>query len=161
PRSAATSSGYGPRVDRLNIAAVEDDVRLNFPPGAIRPLTRLILGFHRSYSSPSIRMAQTFSGVTRMFAVVESAFMMSVKSFEAPSVPPPGHRRRMVATRSGGVSEGVLVRARIRRYGMDQHSPSPALFFDTIGAYQRTEALRAAIELDFFTLVADGQRTAA
>jgi 2-polyprenyl-3-methyl-5-hydroxy-6-metoxy-1,4-benzoquinol methylase len=39
-------------------------------------------------------------------------------------------------------------------------SPSPALFFDTINAYQRTEALRTAIELDLFTLVASGQRTA-
>lgn len=38
--------------------------------------------------------------------------------------------------------------------------PSPALFFETISAYQRTEALRAAIELDLFTRVAEGQRTA-
>src|SRR5580692_4043681 len=43
---------------------------------------------------------------------------------------------------------------------MSPQSPSPALFFDTISAYQRTEALRAAIELDLFTLVAAGQRTA-
>ncbi len=42
---------------------------------------------------------------------------------------------------------------------MSTQGPSPALFFDTIGAYQRTEALRAAIELDLFTLVAAGQRT--
>jgi 2-polyprenyl-3-methyl-5-hydroxy-6-metoxy-1,4-benzoquinol methylase len=34
------------------------------------------------------------------------------------------------------------------------------LFFDTISAYQRTEALRAAIELDVFSLVAAGRRTA-
>jgi 2-polyprenyl-3-methyl-5-hydroxy-6-metoxy-1,4-benzoquinol methylase len=39
--------------------------------------------------------------------------------------------------------------------------PSPALFFDTVNAYQRTEALRTAIELDLFTHVAAGQRTAA
>jgi 2-polyprenyl-3-methyl-5-hydroxy-6-metoxy-1,4-benzoquinol methylase len=44
---------------------------------------------------------------------------------------------------------------------MEEQSPSPALFFDTISAYERTEALRAAIELDVFTLVAEGQRTAA
>lgn len=44
---------------------------------------------------------------------------------------------------------------------MDQQGPSPALFLDTVGAYQRTEALRAAIALDLFTLVAGGQRTAA
>jgi hypothetical protein len=43
---------------------------------------------------------------------------------------------------------------------MSPQSPSPALFFDTINAYQRTEALRAAIELDLFTVVAAGQRTA-
>jgi 2-polyprenyl-3-methyl-5-hydroxy-6-metoxy-1,4-benzoquinol methylase len=39
--------------------------------------------------------------------------------------------------------------------------PSPALFFDTVNAYQRTEALRTAIELDLFTRVAGGHRTAA
>jgi 2-polyprenyl-3-methyl-5-hydroxy-6-metoxy-1,4-benzoquinol methylase len=44
---------------------------------------------------------------------------------------------------------------------MGGQGPSPALFFDTISAYQRTEALRAAIELDFFTQVAAGRRTAA
>jgi 2-polyprenyl-3-methyl-5-hydroxy-6-metoxy-1,4-benzoquinol methylase len=43
---------------------------------------------------------------------------------------------------------------------MSSHGPAPALFFDTISAFQRTEALRAAIELDLFTLVAAGQRTA-
>jgi 2-polyprenyl-3-methyl-5-hydroxy-6-metoxy-1,4-benzoquinol methylase len=35
------------------------------------------------------------------------------------------------------------------------------LFFDTINAYQRTEALRAAVELDLFSLVGGGHRTAA
>ncbi len=44
---------------------------------------------------------------------------------------------------------------------MPPHGPSPALFFDTINAFQRTEALRAAIELDIFTHVAAGHRTAA
>src|SRR3954470_11972059 len=44
---------------------------------------------------------------------------------------------------------------------MPPQGPSPALFFDTISAYQRTEALRAAIELDLFSLVAKGRRTAA
>ncbi len=39
--------------------------------------------------------------------------------------------------------------------------PSPALFFDTVNAFQRTEALRAAIELDLFTAAAAGKRTAA
>jgi 2-polyprenyl-3-methyl-5-hydroxy-6-metoxy-1,4-benzoquinol methylase len=43
---------------------------------------------------------------------------------------------------------------------MSTQGPSPALFFDTISAYQRTEALRAAIELDLFTPIAAGQRTA-
>jgi 2-polyprenyl-3-methyl-5-hydroxy-6-metoxy-1,4-benzoquinol methylase len=43
---------------------------------------------------------------------------------------------------------------------MSPESPSPALFFDTISAYERTEALRAAVELDLFTHVAGGQRTA-
>jgi 2-polyprenyl-3-methyl-5-hydroxy-6-metoxy-1,4-benzoquinol methylase len=43
---------------------------------------------------------------------------------------------------------------------MDAQGPSPALFFDTISAFQRTEALRAAIELDLFSLLAAGRRTA-
>jgi hypothetical protein len=33
--------------------------------------------------------------------------------------------------------------------------PNPQLIWDTINAYQRTAALRAAIELDLFTLIAD------
>jgi 2-polyprenyl-3-methyl-5-hydroxy-6-metoxy-1,4-benzoquinol methylase len=44
---------------------------------------------------------------------------------------------------------------------MSFQGPSPALFFDTINAFQRTEALRTAIELDLFTIVAGGQRTPA
>jgi 2-polyprenyl-3-methyl-5-hydroxy-6-metoxy-1,4-benzoquinol methylase len=44
---------------------------------------------------------------------------------------------------------------------MTPQAPTPALFFDTIGAYQRTEALRAAIELDLFSNIASGKRTAA
>jgi 2-polyprenyl-3-methyl-5-hydroxy-6-metoxy-1,4-benzoquinol methylase len=43
---------------------------------------------------------------------------------------------------------------------MPPQGPSPTLFFDTISAYQRTEALRTAIELDLFTPIAAGQRTA-
>lgn len=43
---------------------------------------------------------------------------------------------------------------------MATQGPSPALFFDTIGGFHRTEALRTAIELDLFSLVAAGQRTA-
>ena len=42
---------------------------------------------------------------------------------------------------------------------MAYQGPSPALFFDTISAYQRTEALRAAIELDLFSHVAAGRQT--
>lgn len=44
---------------------------------------------------------------------------------------------------------------------MSSHGPSPALFFDTISAFQRTDALRAAIELDLFTHIAAGHRTVA
>jgi len=39
--------------------------------------------------------------------------------------------------------------------------PSPALFFDTLSGYQRSAAVRAAIELDVFTAVAAGGRTPA
>jgi 2-polyprenyl-3-methyl-5-hydroxy-6-metoxy-1,4-benzoquinol methylase len=38
----------------------------------------------------------------------------------------------------------------------DTTAPSPQLFFDTAQAYQRTAALRAAIELDLFTTIGDG-----
>jgi SAM-dependent methyltransferase len=34
--------------------------------------------------------------------------------------------------------------------------PSPALFFETMNAYQRTEALKAAIELGLFTAIGEG-----
>jgi ubiquinone/menaquinone biosynthesis C-methylase UbiE len=37
-----------------------------------------------------------------------------------------------------------------------QHSPSPERIFDMFNAYQKTDALRAAIELDIFTAVGDG-----
>src|ERR1051325_2637982 len=39
--------------------------------------------------------------------------------------------------------------------------PSPLLFFQTINAYQQTEALKAAIELEIFTAIGEGNRTAA
>jgi ubiquinone/menaquinone biosynthesis C-methylase UbiE len=39
---------------------------------------------------------------------------------------------------------------------MSQSQPTPALFFRTINAYQETEALRAAIELDLFTAMDEG-----
>ena len=39
-------------------------------------------------------------------------------------------------------------------------APSPALFFDTANAFQRTEALRAGVELDLFTHLAAGPATA-
>jgi 2-polyprenyl-3-methyl-5-hydroxy-6-metoxy-1,4-benzoquinol methylase len=39
------------------------------------------------------------------------------------------------------------------------HAPSPELFFDTVQGYQRTAALRAAIDLDLFTAIGDGAQT--
>jgi 2-polyprenyl-3-methyl-5-hydroxy-6-metoxy-1,4-benzoquinol methylase len=36
---------------------------------------------------------------------------------------------------------------------------SPNLFFDTINAYQRTAAIKAAVELDLFTAIAEGAQT--
>ena len=44
---------------------------------------------------------------------------------------------------------------------MSAPQPSPALFFDTVSAFERTEALRTAIELDLFTQLADRPQTAA
>ena len=40
-----------------------------------------------------------------------------------------------------------------------QTMPSPDLYFDTIFAFQRSAALKSAIELDVFTVVGDGART--
>jgi predicted nicotinamide N-methyase len=42
-----------------------------------------------------------------------------------------------------------------------QQQPSPLLFFQTINAHQRTEALKAAIELEVFTAIGEGKTTAA
>lgn len=39
--------------------------------------------------------------------------------------------------------------------------PSPQLFFQTINAYQQTEALKAAIDLEIFTAIGEGNTTAA
>lgn len=37
--------------------------------------------------------------------------------------------------------------------------PSPQKFFETMTAYQRTAALKAAIDLDLFTAIGEGQTT--
>jgi SAM-dependent methyltransferase len=41
----------------------------------------------------------------------------------------------------------------------EQTAPSPILFFDTVNAYQRSAAIKAAIELDIFTAIGEGNRT--
>ena len=41
------------------------------------------------------------------------------------------------------------------------HQPSPELFFATVNAYQQTAILKAAIELDVFTAIAEGGSSAA
>ena len=41
-----------------------------------------------------------------------------------------------------------------------EQGPSPQLFFDTLNAFQRTEALRVAVELDLFTAIGEGAGTA-
>lgn len=40
-----------------------------------------------------------------------------------------------------------------------QAQPSPVLFFDTVNAYQRTAAIKAAMELDVFTAIGEGKTT--
>lgn len=42
-----------------------------------------------------------------------------------------------------------------------QPQPNPELFFQTISAYQRTEALKAGIDLEVFTAIGEGNGTAA
>lgn len=39
-------------------------------------------------------------------------------------------------------------------------APNPAVIFDNVNAYQRTAALKAAVELDVFTAIASGNHTA-
>jgi ubiquinone/menaquinone biosynthesis C-methylase UbiE len=41
----------------------------------------------------------------------------------------------------------------------DNATPSPILFFDTVNSYQRSAAIRAAVELEVFTAIAEGHRT--
>lgn len=41
----------------------------------------------------------------------------------------------------------------------EQPAPSPILFFDTVNAYQRSAAIKAAIELDVFTAIGEGNST--
>jgi ubiquinone/menaquinone biosynthesis C-methylase UbiE len=43
---------------------------------------------------------------------------------------------------------------------MPEHEPSPQLFFDTMNAYQRTAALKGAIDLDLFSQIGSSSRTA-
>jgi hypothetical protein len=40
--------------------------------------------------------------------------------------------------------------------GTAKQQPTPQLFFQTINAYQRTEALKAAIELEVFSAIGEG-----
>src|SRR5690349_6157951 len=39
--------------------------------------------------------------------------------------------------------------------------PSPGLFFQTVNAFQRTAAIKAAVDLDVFTGIAEGKSSAA
>jgi ubiquinone/menaquinone biosynthesis C-methylase UbiE len=41
----------------------------------------------------------------------------------------------------------------------EQLGPSPVLFFETVNAYQRSSAIKAAIELDVFTAIGEGNLT--
>jgi hypothetical protein len=43
---------------------------------------------------------------------------------------------------------------------MHSNGPSPAIVFETVNAYQRSEVIKAAVELDLFTHIANGRRTA-
>ena len=43
---------------------------------------------------------------------------------------------------------------------MENQQPSPQLIFETLNAYQRTAALKTAIEYDIFTAIAEGANTA-
>ena len=42
-----------------------------------------------------------------------------------------------------------------------EQQPTPERFFNTVNAYQQTEAMKAAIELEIFAAIAEGCTTAA
>lgn len=42
---------------------------------------------------------------------------------------------------------------------IESKEPSPAIVFETANAYQRSEALKSAVQLDLFTHIANGRRT--
>lgn len=41
----------------------------------------------------------------------------------------------------------------------EKTTPSPVIFFDTVNAYQRSSVIKAAIELEVFTAIAEGNQT--
>jgi len=43
--------------------------------------------------------------------------------------------------------------------GRSTHKPDPGIIFDSLNAYQRSAALKAAIELNLFTEIARGNRS--
>src|SRR5579871_4867151 len=49
----------------------------------------------------------------------------------------------------------------LRAESMPAAQPSPELIFDTLNAFQRSAALKAAIDLEVFTAIGDGNHTAA
>src|ERR1700730_5332150 len=44
--------------------------------------------------------------------------------------------------------------------GISAHRPDPGLIFENLNAYQRTAALKAAIEMDVFSVIGRGSRSA-
>lgn len=58
-------------------------------------------------------------------------------------------------------SRHSVLRKEIMATTVQQQQPTPERFFDAINAYQQTEALKAAIELEIFTAIAEGNTTAA
>src|SRR5512138_3340588 len=43
--------------------------------------------------------------------------------------------------------------------GATQSQPSPELFFQTVNAFQKSAALKGALQLDLFTAIAEGNST--
>lgn len=70
---------------------------------------------------------------------------------------PPGNR---IAKEKGTPNLRRVKPPQTPTAGPGPSTPSPGLLFDTINAYQRTEVIRAAIELDLFTALGDGPATA-
>ena len=66
------------------------------------------------------------------------------------------HRTGLIGSPQGARRPGIVVYLTAMRSVPQTQPPSPELVFDTLNAYQRTAALKGAIQLDVFTAIGEG-----